>query len=223
MERPYTYIDAGVADAYLINPSLILPPPPVNDSLETLNEVIRASDRTSNYENEPPGNVKLYDNADSVQLIMDALSHLGYEDRGDEDEFTLLAKDTATFTLNLQQIFGRLRPHQIAEYYELPFTLWSLHDVDTPAYPCLEYTQISVLALRASQLVKTLEDRKYLLKLTSKVAHSCVFSGRNFYSDVTASSSIATPLFLATTFGEAARKRHQKKQRKRNRRRSRKA
>tara|TARA_Y100001972_G_scaffold118008_1_gene157633 strand:+ start:2023 stop:2838 length:816 start_codon:yes stop_codon:yes gene_type:complete len=179
-----------------------MPPPPENDSLETLAELYKVYERNSASSLSDHDSMKKYHGLEMPQLFADTLKGWGYDPS--IQELSDLLFDAEIVCLNIQYKYNRPRPYQLAEYYGMPLNIVTNKDMDSPSYPCLEHVQAALLALRCGQYVN-FKRKKELVKLTAQVARAKLMGACNFPSDTSLSLVLATHIFGATSFGEKAR------------------
>ena len=226
MEENPVYLTREQVKEIVDDSVMYIPPPPENDSLETLSELHKLYERTSGAKQDFHDSIRKYHGLEMPSMFADTLKEWGYDP--DVQELKDLYHDAEIVCLNIQYEYNRPRPYQVAEYYEMPLSVVTPKDIDSPSYPCVEHVQAALVALRCGQYVNY-DRKKELVKLTAQVARAKLTGGCNFASDTSASVILATHIFNATKFGESARldlmkrkkkklKRQQKKSRSYNRR-----
>ena len=215
MSEPPVYLTEEQVTDIVTKSDITLPPPPENDSLETLSELFQLYERSNGISDEHHQKHLEYNGNNTVGIFVSLLKEWGYDP--DEQELKDLYHDAEIVALRIQYKYNRPRPYQIAKYYELPLTVRTSKDIDSPSYPCMEHIQAAIVALRCGQYV-TYKQKVKLVKLTSKFAVAGLTGCCIFPSDTSSSLSLATEIFKNTRFGHQAQLKHLNRKKKKMRR-----
>ena len=187
----------------LENPIDIIPPPPQNDSLEVMHELIQTSTRINQLTDSYKDKLDELKTAEIVDSYIQILDEYKLKDRG-EAELLLrnISQDCKTITEHIQHYFNRPTPSQLARHYGLPLDVLAGVDTSRPPYPCHLCVEASLLAYHTTHLAKgCAEAAKKCLRIHGQVASYAILSGGALPSDTYPSTLISSYLFKRTPEG----------------------
>lgn len=164
---------------------LIPPPPPERDRIKELELVSRQYNDRHN----PDAIQDLLDK--NMAEMYDALlvasgkgSHISYVER--------LKQEVKPMILFYKNMFGALRPYELASKHGIPFQADRLETAQTPSYPSGHTTQAFYIAEKLSRIFPDLEAS--LFSIANMVAESRIDRGVHLPSDNAAGKMLAAAL-----------------------------
>jgi hypothetical protein len=157
-------------------------PPPQNNSDETTKELqLVVSYIDALLQNQILQKRYLIYDADFKNYIADSLANVGIDKNEVQNIITSISDDIAPLLMKIKFHYQRIRPHQLAYYYNLPLYPFNTCTVNSPSYPSGHSFQAKVYALVLGNLYPKFYQP--LQDLADDITKSRIYLGVHYPSD----------------------------------------